>query len=862
MTHICRIMTHIYGSLCRSPALLAICSVCVATAAASQSQKRDQKDTVVTASTYYSAGPVHRWLLGDNWRDVWATPIRVPFLDLKTFAGGLKPIDTGGSAQTTSLRFEGADGRKYAFRPVYKDRLVHLKDFENTIIADVFRDGLSSLHPTGPLAAPVFLRVAGIIHPQPRLFVMPDDPALGEFRKEFAGRLGAIEDRALMPENGTGLGGATELIDSEDLLKRINKTPNDRIDARTYLKARLIDILLNDYDRHLNQWRWAQVPPRLAGSVANGDPVEWVPIPRDRDAAFINHEGALMPLARLVKPNLVSFEANYPNLRAFAGAVIDLDQRLLVGLEKTVWDSLANWLKTRFTDAVIDTAVWSMPHEYLPLHGELHAKLKARRDKLHEAADEYYRVLAEVVEIHAPDSDDSATVVREGTDVVVRIKTGEGRPWFERRFSPHETREIRVYLHGGNDVAVVTGSGTSGIWVRVIGGNGSNSLYDNSSGGRSRLTRFYDRGTVTDIEYGKDTVFNRRPWVEAYGKPVPPLKDRGSRASPTIGFGSGSGLGVVTKVGYDRRTYGFRYMPYKDRLALDLEYSVGVQGLRVEFDADRRIQNERWHYMLEGTMSELEIVEFRGFGNTVEDSDDPFFDVQQRQWIVRPALGFAWGPGGDISLGPIVKYVTTDSLRRTFISRDRPLGFPRFGQAGLQLRAEQEKHDSLLTRGFALEAVAAYYPQVWDVENPFGEISGLARGYFTFPFLMRPTLALRAGAKRVFGEMPYYEAAFVGGRRSLRFLHRQRFAGDVAVHGTSELRVPLLRFNYFLPWSFGAIGFVEAGRVYNDGESANGWHRAYGYGGWIGLLSQKYSLQILRTNHPDRRLILGTGFAF
>ncbi|MGH7713361.1 MAG: hypothetical protein ACREOG_18885, partial [Gemmatimonadaceae bacterium] len=47
------------------------------------------KDSVViVASDRYGAGAFHRKMLGDNWRDVWATPIKVPVLDLKTFAGG------------------------------------------------------------------------------------------------------------------------------------------------------------------------------------------------------------------------------------------------------------------------------------------------------------------------------------------------------------------------------------------------------------------------------------------------------------------------------------------------------------------------------------------------------------------------------------------------------------------------------------------------------------------------------------------------------------------------------------------------------------------------------------------------------
>ena len=857
-------MRHIEASI-RLALAAALSAFALAHLAAAQDLTKvpPAKDSVVViANRHYAAGSLQRSLLGDNWRNVWTTPIKVAVLDLRRFAGGLKPTDTGGSAQTTSLRFVGADGRHYAFRPVYKDRLVHLEPYENTIVADVFRDGLSALHPTGPLAVPPFLEAAGIIHPTPILYVMPNDVALGKFREEFAGKLGAIEDRGMMPEEGPGLGGAVEILDSEELLERINADARHRVDSRAYLTARLIDLLVNDNDRHLNQWRWVRIQPRLAGSTT-GDEVVWVPMPRDRDAAFVNHKGLLMRVARIVKPNLVSFDADYPRLRAFLGAVIDLDQRLLVELERPVWDSIATWLKGRITDAVIDTAVGRMPREYLPLHGDLIAKLRSRRDKLHNVANEFYGLIAETPEIHATDSADRAIVTREGGDVIVRIQRGDATPWFNRRFKDGETREIRLYMHGGDDRALVTGNGTGGIFVRVIGGNGTNTLVDSSLvDGRTRLTRLYDRGTVDDIKYGKDTIFNRRPWVKAFGKQYPPLKDRGASAGPTIGFGSGSGLGIVSKIGYQRKTYGFRYMPYKSKTAFEVEYATKVSAFRLGFEADRRIESSQLHYLLDAEMSQLEIVEFRGFGNTVEDSDDAFFDVSQTQWMFRPAVGFAISREGDLSLGPIFKYVTTDSVPDTFIAEEVPLGFPRFGQAGLQLRAQEDTRDSESTRGFTLLATASYYPALLDVSEPFGEVSALATTYLTIPILTRPTIALRGGAKRVFGDAPYFESAFVGGRRSLRTMHRQRFAGDAALHGTTELRLPIARFNWFLPWNIGAIGFMEAGRVYVDGESPGTWHSAQGVGGWIGLLSPKYSIQILHTNRPERRLIIGTGFAF
>src|SRR5436190_897518 len=61
----------------------------------------------------YRAGWLHRLVLGAHWREAWTTPLKIPVLDLRTFAGGLKPVRRGGGMQTKSLRFLGKDGREY-----------------------------------------------------------------------------------------------------------------------------------------------------------------------------------------------------------------------------------------------------------------------------------------------------------------------------------------------------------------------------------------------------------------------------------------------------------------------------------------------------------------------------------------------------------------------------------------------------------------------------------------------------------------------------------------------------------------------------------------------------------------------------
>ncbi|HEX2486709.1 MAG TPA: hypothetical protein VHQ66_15490, partial [Myxococcota bacterium] len=70
----------------------------------------------VVPSTRYEAGPFQRFLLGSGYRDLWATPIVVPLLDLDRTAGGLEPVRELGHGQSATLALRGADGRAYSFR--------------------------------------------------------------------------------------------------------------------------------------------------------------------------------------------------------------------------------------------------------------------------------------------------------------------------------------------------------------------------------------------------------------------------------------------------------------------------------------------------------------------------------------------------------------------------------------------------------------------------------------------------------------------------------------------------------------------------------------------------------------------------
>lgn len=812
----------------------------------------------IVAGKRYQGGWFRRFLLGDTYRDLWAAPVRVPLLDLRGYAGGLTPTKTGSGNQTRSLRFVAVDGSEYVFRMVDKDKIPLPKGFHGTVVEGIARDQVSAHHPGGAVVSAPLLQAAGVLHVTPYLAVMPDDSLLGEFRQEFAGRLGMIEAYPSKPDDLPGFAGASALIESEDLRALLDKSPSTRLDARALLKARLMDMLLNDWDRHPGNWKWAQLEasPNAA----------WVPIPRDRDKAFIQY-GGVVAVASRFSPNLIAFKPTYPSIRGLTYNSREMNRRLLSGLEKPVWDSIAGDLKRRITDNVIDSAVRGMPPEYQALHPDLASKLKSRRDRLPEQADVFYRFLAAYPDIHATDSADRARIARHPDgSVEIELRSKGDVPSFRRRFHALETREVRVYLHGGDDSTVVTGNAPHSILVRVIGGNGTNGLVDSSRvGGRGEAALFYDLGTVSGIEYGPDTLFDRRPWIKQDGSVVPPTRDYGGRTTPLAGLSVDGDLGFVFRLGMRSERMVFRHQPFSLRLDGTGEYATRVNGFRFTAFADKRREESSLHFTARARMSQLEVTSFYGFGNASPDAALELAEVRQRQWQLHPAVALSLGARSDLTFGPLIQYSTTDNLPGRILSTLQPYGSGDFGQAGLRLGLYHDARDQVKDprRGVLIDVSGAWYPAVWDLENAFGAVAASAAVYYTFHLPLRPILLIRGSGRKLFGEFPFYEAAFVGGRGSVRQLDRQRYAGDASLTGTAELQIPVARFPLVLPFDVGIYGFADGGRVYVEGESPGGWHTGAGFGFWIAVMNPATSIAIELGERRGRSIVrVKTGLAF
>jgi hypothetical protein len=826
-----------------------------ATAAAAPAARTE----TVVAGPGFRGAPINRWLMGNMYRDLWTTPIEVPVLDITTFAGGLRPIKRGGGMQTKTLRFANKEGLEYTFRCILKDHAWTVPEKLNgTFVESLSKDQRSSTHPAAAaIVAPLFA-AAGVMTPQPQMVFMPRDVDLGEFTKDFAGQLGWIEQYPNKPDSADGFAGPAKIIDSEALLKRLNEDPTERVDSKAYLTARLVDMLVGDWDRHWGQWKWAR--------VGRDDAARWVAIPRDHDMALATYEGVIGAVGGKVIAFYTPFSAKSGNARSLLWDSFEMDRRLLAPLSKAEWDAVVGDVMRNVNHTVIDSAVRRMPRPWLVKNTTLAATLKERRERLPELAHAAYARVNEYVDLHATDALDRAVIEqRAGGFVDVQLETEKGVPVFSRRYDARETKEIRVYLHDGDDWAVARGDVRS-IPVRVIGGDGNNTLLDST---RARgAVRFYDQGNVKGNEYGEDSLFNRQHWEEEDGKPQPPGKDRGTALQIGGGLSRARGMGFTPRLSVARLVYGFETRPYVSRLYLSGTYAEKVHGWRIVGEADRRFEGSPLHLTLEGRFSHLEMLNFHGLGNQSPDSgvDHIYFETRQRLLTVYPAVALALGTNSDLSLGPIVQHSKMDETIGRNLAATQPYGTGSFGQAGVQavLHHEKEIGGKTPKHKYIAEVTAAAYPAVWDVQSAFQTMGVAVEGQTTLPVVTNPVLALRAGGKRVFGDFPFYEAAFVGGNRTARYMEPQRYAGDASVYASAEVRVPLSGITRGWPFDWGVLGLGDVGRVYVDGDSPGGWHSVSGYGLWFGMKGNRMKVVTLTMVSEVGRtgLHLRTGLGF
>ena len=479
----------------------------------------------VIAGRHYERNWLHRLIWGRHNRDIWTTPVKLPVFDLARVNGGMTVVKKGGGYQTSSFHLQDSLGRRYAFRSIDKDPVLVLAKFwRPTFVTNILRDQTSSANPYGAMVVPLLAEAAGVYHTTPTLYYVPaKDSSFGNYAEAVQGKVYMLEEK--FENQGDKLamfGKVATFEDSDDALRNRYETNTHHFNQRAFARARLLDVLIGDWDRHKGQWDWAAYQDNLE--------VRYEPIPKDRDQVFLKmNDGAIPFLAtsKLMARKFNTFGSMIKDVKALMINASFIDERLLHELTREDWQEIAKQLQSNLTDDVIEKAVRQLPETVYTLVGtEISQDLKSRRDQLPDVAEKMYEILAKKVTIAGTDQKDRFQVRRldENRTEVTLYRPAQGtlpeKVLYRRTFLTNETDVITLHGLGGNDDFLLEGEVKKGILVEVYGGLGADEITDKSSvQGWRRYTHIYDTERGNEIEFGQaKDLTTRDVRVHAYDR--------------------------------------------------------------------------------------------------------------------------------------------------------------------------------------------------------------------------------------------------------------------------------------------------------------------------------------------------------
>lgn len=836
--------------------------------------------TVVrTVEPDYTMGGVGSAILGTGYRHAWTTPVEFPVLDM-SIHGGLMPIQRGGSGQTISLRLQGGNGHQYVFRLLRKYLGRNFSpELSESLAADILDELSIATIPWGPLAVTHLAEAAGIYHTNPQLVFIPDDPRLGVYREEFGNQLALFEERPRHDMSEfDNFGNSESVISSADMFEEVEDDNDHRVDERFFLRSRLFDMLLSDWDRHADQWRWAtfepfELDPTLEGNARTQGKI-YRPIPRDRDYAFYRLGGLMPFIARQVNPKMQPFRKSYGNLQGLTTNGRSLDRRFTTSLSREDWIDIAANLRDSISDEDIEVAFAAWPPEIFAEFGEESIDiLKARREQLPEIAASYYRLSSQIVELAGSNKHErfDVTILSDESVEVVIYKTnreGDVRDeLYRRRFYPDQTREVRLYGLGGHDEFFVSGSKDSSIMLRVIGGAGEDAM-TNEVGAR---VKFYD--TITGNNVGDagqtDLVLSDDPANNRYD----PEDISYSRTALNAFPGYNSTDGIVINGNVTINQPGFRRHPWASTHSLSASFATSTGGISGGYSLRKYdFWGENWDTQFHaGGSTSARVNNFYGLGNeTMPTSTDPAFhqvglaEAEAGLSVIHrieQSIEFQFGAEAEF------RKVNNDSTR--FVStpeaalepNDYEAAYYASGFASLVLNATDNRVNP--RQGFYWDVRSDAFKVLNGPVSTFVSLGSDLSAYLSPSLNPQITIAGRVGIGHNLGDFPFYSAQTLGGSSNVRGLRRQRYSGRTSVYQNIEARASIVnKVSRTFPISIGVVGFLDNGRVWADDEISSTWHQGYGGGLWFNLLDLSVMSATVAQGDDGLRFNFGLGFFY
>ncbi|NNF20770.1 MAG: hypothetical protein HKN67_02425, partial [Saprospiraceae bacterium] len=823
---------------------------------------------IAAANKKFKSKGFKEFWLGEQYRDMWATNIDVPAINLSNVNGGLVPIKKGGGMASNSLRMENPDGHHYILRSINKDYTKLLpENFKNLKLVNIMKDQNSASHPYGALMIPTLSRAAGIYYTEPRLVYLPHQEQLGNYNDLFPEELYLLEQRPSGDwSQHEPFGNSENIISYADLLTILQTKKKHFIDQEWVLKSRLFDIWIHDWDRHDDQWRWA--------SFKEENKTIYRPIPRDRDQVFYKFEGLLPRLIAIY--GVRSFKTMDDVIRDVPGLSTNartFDRYFLNELEWSDWEEIVETLQSKITIADIDAAFKDLPPEVRALNKEeIKNKLIRRKNDLKKYARKHYEFINKEVQVVGSDNKEDFYVERNANGTVdVRVfvrDDGEQILKFERNFTPDVTKEIRFFGLDGKDHFILQGDSNNKIKLRIIGGEGKDQITDKTGGQIVKTVKVYDDLNGITVEedlsfkdFTSETDLEVNEYDRSYFEYNTGLPFLLLGYTPDDLFWIGAG-GSFTKQGWrkdpfaSKHTYSASYSPAKSTFIIKYNGIYTDKVFRnLDLITDLSVLNPFF-------------INYFGLGNNSVDvqPDNRYNWVRMFNYSANIKFQERWkrsfikfGPGFNTFKLVNVEDRVLDDIENPgdgFFERDY------FATASFEYGLEAVDKGSNPGHGIRFNAGAEYAYNI-DDDNDFTSIWVDGSFYLTLLAKPRLTFATKAAYAKVFGDPKLYQMPAIGNNNGLRAFRNERFRGESSLIHQFDLRLHLFSWNNpVLPMSIGVMGGYDYGRVWLEDELFDGFHTGYTFGLSLNILDMAVLHPYYSISDDNEQLSVRLGFSF
>lgn len=826
-------------------------------------------------STQYIHGKGYYKFLGTNHRETWAIPSTFETLDLATVMGGLTITQRGGGLQTHSLRLENSSGKEFVLRSINKYPETALSpSLRQTIAKQVVQDQISSSHPYGALAVARLAEQVDVVHTNPKIIYLPDDPILGVYRSDFADELYLFEEREIAwddaPED-------IEFFSTDKMLKKIHGDNDHEVKQKKVLHARIFDFWIGDWDRHDDQWRW------IGEKGKNG--WEFTPMPRDRDQAFFLNEGIFPKIAsrKWVMPRFQGFDYNPPKfVSGFMFNARYFDRSFLNDLDREDWEEGLDKIIPTMTDQAIADAFQDWPDTIAAKDAPvISAKLRQRRSWLKEEMLKHYEFISKDVDVVGTNKNEYFRVKylpdgKVDVEVTKIDKTGDlEQRIFNRKFSPDETKEIRLYGLQGNDSFEFNGEGPGKIKVRVISGEGEKTFQDNGTLTKKNTLIYKDPKDTLPISLGNSTRVKiaHSPHYLTYNR----KEFKYDKVSPLASVEYNKDDGIFLGAGVLWEKQGFKKEPYAMKQSIKGNYAIKSGAFNIKYHGLAVDVIQNFDLVWEGDVKAPDYAfnYFGGGNNSTYNTDIYEIDYYRARFSLYEAftgLQSKVGESGSLTVGPNFqvyrfdqddnqgKFITTPESGLDQVVLDKAKFY-----SGLSAKLvfDRRDHKDLPTRGLYFEAQAKRMWGMNDYSQDFTRVDGELALYWSFRYPSRMVWATRFGVGKNWGNTEFFQGQTLGGLDNLRGYRRFRFNGDAVVYNNTEVRLRVFNLKtYLLPATVGLLAFNDVGRVWTEGEESDRWHNSFGAGVWLAPLNMFVATFSVGFNDEEYLPFFSIGYQF